>query len=163
LGLPQYKVCLLAQRNARGRAREGGSNRRSTEESTGRRTVSRSKWAASLTYAGKRHHLGSFKDEEEAARAYDGAARAHHGEKAQLNFPAEGESGHRKSSKYRGVNWKKSNSKWVAVIRNDGKQHHLGCFDDEEEAARAYDRAARTHHGEKAQLNFPAKQLKEGA
>jgi hypothetical protein len=116
------------------------------------------KWETQIQCDGKQHSLGSFEDEDEAARAYDKAARAQHGEKAQLNFPAEGESGSKQSSKYRGVNRKKSKLKWVASISYDGKLHHLGCFEDEEEAARAYDRAARAHKGEKAQLNFPAKQ-----
>jgi hypothetical protein len=123
---------------------------------------SEKKWQARIRYGSKQHSLGYFEDENEAARAYDRAARAHHGEKAQLNFPGEGENGPRKSSKYRGVNWHKGNNKWRAQIMNDGKQHHLGSFEDEEKAARAYDRAAsnvaRAHHGEKAQLNFPAKQ-----
>jgi hypothetical protein len=116
------------------------------------------KWEAGVRYDGKRHHLGCFEDEQEAARAYDKAARAQQGEKAQLNFPAEGESGPRQSSQYRGVCWNKSNNKWIAKTTYDGKMHHLGCFEDEEEAAKAYDRAARAQHGEKAQLNFPAKQ-----
>jgi hypothetical protein len=117
-----------------------------------------------MKYAGKNHHLGYFVDEEEAARAYDRAARAHHGEKAQLNVPAEGEDGAKqqqeqegaikKTSNYRGVTWDKS--KWKAQIHHTSKKHHLGCFDDEEEAARAYDSAARAHRGEKADLNFPA-------
>jgi hypothetical protein len=114
------------------------------------------KWDAHINYDGKKHHFGYFEDEEEAARAYDKAARAQHGKRAQLNFPAEGESGPRKSSKYRGVSWDKSKNKWQAQINYDGKKRHLGSFKDEEEAARAYDRAARDQRGEKAQLNFPA-------
>jgi hypothetical protein len=74
-----------------------------------------------------------------------------------LNFPGEGEFKFRKSSKYRGVAWQKSRKKWKASITYDCKFHHLGIFEDEEEAARAYDRAARAHKGEKAQLNFPTK------
>jgi hypothetical protein len=114
------------------------------------------KWIAAIRYDDKKHHLGYFEEEEKAARAYDRAARTQHGEKAQLNFPAEGESGSRKSSKYRGVSWEKSYNKWTAGIRYDGKLHHLGSFEDEEEAARAYDNTVRVHKGGSAQLNFPA-------
>ena len=42
------------------------------------------------------------------------------------------------SSKYKGVSWKKSNSKWGAQIRIDGKKKYLGLFDNEQEAAEAY-------------------------
>jgi hypothetical protein len=60
-----------------------------------------------------------------------------------------------KTSEYRGVSWSKSSKKWQAQIHFDGKQRHLGYFADEKEAARAYDRASRAHHGGKAKLNFP--------
>ena len=44
-------------------------------------------WYARITTNGKTKHLGSFKDEIEAAKAYDEAARKYHGEFAGLNFP----------------------------------------------------------------------------
>lgn len=47
------------------------------------------KWRAKVTTNNKSRHLGYFADLEEAARAYDQAAIAHHGPLAQLNFPDE--------------------------------------------------------------------------
>lgn len=45
--------------------------------------------------------------------------------------------------------------RWVARITVNYKSTHLGTFDTAEEAARAYDTAARHHFGEFAGLNFP--------
>ena len=45
-----------------------------------------SKWRAYISYDGKYHHLGFYKKEEDAAKAYDLAAQEHYGKYACLNF-----------------------------------------------------------------------------
>jgi hypothetical protein len=58
-------------------------------------------------------------------------------------------------SRYRGVSFSKRKGKWFATIRVNGRKIWLGYFDNELDAARAYDAAARKYHGEFASLNFP--------
>ena len=43
-------------------------------------------------------------------------------------------------SKYRGVTWDKTKAKWKADIMVQGKRHSCGYYEDDEEAAKAYDR-----------------------
>ena len=59
------------------------------------------------------------------------------------------------SSSYKGVSWYKNNNKWRVQIMINGQKKHIGYFDDEEDAAMAYDDAARKRFGEYAKLNFP--------
>ena len=67
----------------------------------------------------------------------------------------------RASSKYKGVDWYKRSKKWRAKIMLNYKGYFLGCFIDEIEAAKAYDRKALELFGEFAYLNFPVKEAKK--
>lgn len=63
------------------------------------------------------------------------------------------------TSPYKGVHWLASRNRWRARLGHK----HLGYFEDEQEAARAYDTAARAQWGEFALTNFPAELGQERA
>ena len=58
------------------------------------------------------------------------------------------------TSKFKGVHWDRVLNKWRAKINPQKRNLHLGYFDSEEDAARAYDNAAFIHFGKDARINF---------
>jgi hypothetical protein len=127
-------------------------------------------WRVNIKTNGVSRHVGGFDDEREAALAYDRVARHEHGVDAVLNFPAvpSGEATveevrreraalrkRKASSRYRGVSWSRTFNAWIAQIGSRAGHARIGQFQDEREAARAYDRAALALYGEAAMLNFP--------
>jgi len=56
-------------------------------------------------------------------------------------------------SEFKGIN-QRPNGKWYVRIQVDGKRISLGYFNDEIDAAKAYDEAARRYFGEYARTNF---------
>jgi len=58
------------------------------------------------------------------------------------------------TSKYKGVDWNKRQRKWRARIYYESRCHYLGYFNNEIDAAKAYDKKARELFKEFACLNF---------
>ncbi|TFB85819.1 hypothetical protein E3O44_12520 [Cryobacterium algoricola] len=61
-----------------------------------------------------------------------------------------------KPSQYKGVFWAKANNKWLVKIGHDHQYTHIGYFDNEVDAAMAYNSAAKKYHGIYARLNVIA-------
>lgn len=59
-----------------------------------------------------------------------------------------------KTSKYKGVRWNKINKNWNSQIVINDKAFYLGCFENEIDAAKAYDKKAKELFGEFANLNL---------
>jgi hypothetical protein len=128
------------------------------------------RWKAEICYGGKRHNFGTFDTKQEAALAYDRAAKAC-GEAKPLNYgstkaaeeaAAETHASHipahgslqpkpQIAPGYYGV--RASGKRWQAEISYGGKTHYVGNFDTKQEAALAYDRAAKAR-GEERPLNY---------
>lgn len=77
------RVCTFAEnrRNTQSRRIATGGIKGAIQRS-GSKT-----WASTITFQGKSFYLGRFPTMEEAARAYDAAARNFFGEFARLNYP----------------------------------------------------------------------------
>lgn len=61
--------------------------------------------------------------------------------------------GEKPRSSYKGVTWCKRDSKWISQIKFEGKNHFLGRFSSELDAARAYDKRALEIYGSFAVIN----------
>ena len=68
----------------------------------------------------------------------------------------DGSDGKKRKNQFRGIR-QRSSGKWAAETRDPSKGARvwLGTYNSPEEAARAYDAAARRIRGKKARLNFP--------
>jgi AP2 domain/HNH endonuclease len=57
------------------------------------------------------------------------------------------------SSKYKGVSWKIDKNKWEVYIKLSGKKVHIGYFNNEIDAAKAYNKAAEKYYKEFSRIN----------
>lgn len=122
-----------------------------------------SKYTAAIQINGKRHHLGYYDEELDAAYYYNQKALEFHKEFAVLNDLPEGyipksefapENARGRYSKYRGVTYDKRDKRFISQIQYDrGKKLRIGSFHTERIAAEMYNVYAIELHGEKAILN----------
>jgi hypothetical protein len=117
----------------------------------------RSAWRVELTDPQTKNkkgarHIGYFATEEDAARAYDFAAVQARGPGAERNFPGETMS---RLPVTAGEEWKQLRDPQTKRSRPNT------CYASEEDAARAYDRAAVRAHGPGAERTFPGGTISE--
>lgn len=74
------RVCTRGENLRNSKFRKGSSSHRGVHLHKGSK-----KWYAQIRFDNKKHYLGSFDCEIEAAEAYNNAAKEHHGEFATLN------------------------------------------------------------------------------
>jgi hypothetical protein len=116
---------------------------------------SRNKWSANIVHNDKQYWLGQFETELEAAKVYNIYARKYFGEFAMLNdIPEQNIIVNYRSyeSQYKGV-YLTQQSTWTARIWYNKKTISLGVYQNEEDAARAYNRIAYQCFGETTELN----------
>lgn len=121
-------------------------------------------WQAKISQHRHPFYLGTYKTQEDAAHIYDAAARYIYKDFASLNFPDQNlfpnfdleehmkNLKSKRTSKYRGVSVS-AEGKWKAKICVNYVETHLGTFETEIEAARAYDIEC-IIHGLTDRLNF---------
>jgi hypothetical protein len=141
------------------------------------------RWSAQISYNNKKHSLGTFDTKQEAALAYDRAARQC-GQDKPSNYDSitaaeeaavQARTGYilvhglykgpqqpkpRPTSGFYGVYAR--GKRWTANISYGGKQHSLGSFDTKQEAALAYDREA-SQCGEDKLLSYESIKAAEEA
>lgn len=120
------------------------------------------RWVARIRVNGRGVHVGIYDTPEQAARAWDAAARAYRGIDARTNFPDGGDDDellvgfnpyHNKHG-FTGVS-KTSKGRWMANISVSDQRMYLGVYDTPEQAARAWDAAAIQYRGKGTRTNFP--------
>lgn len=102
-------------------------------------------WIGRIRLGKRCLHLGCFETEEMAALAYDKKAIEIYGIETPTNFPKDEVlekevvyKDKKLTSLYVGVSWYPKNNRWRSMCYFNGKNYHLGCYNEEKEAAQAY-------------------------
>lgn len=127
-------------------------------------------WAASVDVKRKKVFLGRWTSERDAAVAHDRGVLHYRGKHAPLNItgsaklvPADAETlvaeARREkkdttASRFLGVSFHKRAKKWSASYWHGARTHHIGLFENEEEAALAYDKTVVALRGASARVNL---------
>ena len=140
-------------------------------------------WQAQVHLSGKRRELlGQWKSQKDAALAHDRARLYEEGMGARpLNFPGLAKNltpaspeelrleAHQRfkrttTSRYVGVYYMGNvpGRPWISQYAAHGKEHFLGAWESEKDAALAHDRACLHYGGPNPRLNFPARARRLG-
>ncbi len=120
----------------------------------------KNKWKTQIRIDGKKYDIGAYDNEEEAAVDYARAVFKYKGERQMqtvidlTDVPQQVpimSSKKNCSSAYEGVYLHKATNKWKVQISIDGRQHYIGYYDNEEEAAVDYARAVFKYRPEDSQ------------
>ena len=165
--LKNLRICSHLE-NMRNQSNKKNSASKLKGVSQNKRSESRP-WKAHIKAENKIIRLGVFESKEEAAKAYDEAAKLHFGEFAWLNYPEKEDEievlktyyqapfKSISASKYIGPTFDKRVPKnpWTSKIIVDKKRIYLGLHPTQESAARAYDKKSWELFKDKSKLNFP--------
>lgn len=161
------RICTCAENN---RNRKNQKNSTSIFKGVYPHNQVKGSFVATISVNGVRKYLGVYKKELDAALAYKLAALELHGEFAhiphidlineyEITIPVGYNTRKQLSSIFRGVTRyfrsTETNTRWIAQINVGRKGINLGVFNTEEEAALAYDLAAKKYFENRAILNFP--------
>jgi hypothetical protein len=92
----------------------------------------RNKWVSHIQVNGRKHIIGAYNRELDAAKAYRKACAD-----IENGVPVKKQKAVW-TSKYKGVSWAKERNRWRVCVTTNGRQRRIGYFKNEEDAARAY-------------------------